>query len=319
MPFPLGTLISAAGGLLSSGISTLGNIAGANKSFDFQKELAAQQFEYNKQLLQMQQNYNSPSNQIAMYRNAGINPYAALGNNTSVGTSSVGQGSAPNLSNIGSQAVDAFNNAYTVDSQRQQALSNARAALSQSKQLDADALKKLSEVKGIDIQNDILQFQANDFKQKINLENKLIMSQIAATDTEATLNELRSFKQVAENANYRAVVTQQLAESAARIKLMYNQGQLTKAQAAQCLASAMLSNAQTVGVNISNRMANSLSFDYIEKFGLDMDEQRQRIKHYGKENDWYEWNHSIGSALNGLGLFISPSTFLGRSVVKGFK
>lgn len=303
----LGSLIPALGsvatGILSGGISTLGNLAGAGKQFDYQQQLAAQQFNYNKQLLQMQMDFNNPVNQMNMYRSAGINPYAALGNNTSVGSSSVGQGTAPNMSNIGSQAVDAFNAAYTVDSQRQQMLANARSALSQSKALDADALKKLSEVKGIDIQNDILQSQAQDFKNKINLENKLVMSQIAATETQATLNELLGVKQIAENANYRTIVNQQLAESASRIKLMAQQGELTKAQAVQCLAGAMLANAQTVGVNISNRTANSLALDYIEKFGLDIKEQKERIEHYGKENSWYELNHSIGNILNGIGLF----------------
>lgn len=316
----LDSVLSGAGaGLISGGISTIGNLLGAGKQFDYQQRLAEQQFNYNKQLLQMQMDYNNPSNQMAMYRSAGINPYAALGNNTSVGSSSVGQGSAPNIANIGSQAIDAFNSAYTVDSQRQQMLANARSALSQSKALDADALKKLSEVKGIDIQNDILKTQAQDFKNKINLENKLVMSQIAATESQATLYELLGVRQIAENANYRTIVTQNLAESAARIKLMAQQGELTKAQAVQCLAGAMLSNAQTVGVNISNRIANSLALDYIEKFGLDIKEQKERIEHYGKDNQWYEFNHSIGSLFNGLGLFISPSSFVGRKVVSGFK
>ncbi len=316
----LDSLLSGVGaGVVSGGISTIGNLLGAGKQFDYQQKLAEQQFNYNKQLLQMQMDYNNPSNQMSMYRSAGINPYATLGNNTSVGTSSVGQGSAPNMSNIGSQAVDAYNTAYTVDSQRQQMLANARSALSQSKAFDADALKKLSEVKGINLQNDILQSQAQDFKNKINLENKLVMSQIAAVETQATLNELLGVRQIAENANYRTMVTQQLAESASRIKLMAQQGELTKAQAVECLAGAMLSNAQTVGVNISNRMANSLALDYIEKFGLDIKEQKERIEHYGKENQWYEFNHSIGSLLNGMGLFISPSSFVGRKVVSGFK
>lgn len=312
-------LNSLGSGIISGGISTIGNLFGGGKQFDYQKQLAAQQFEYNKQLMQMQMDYNNPSNQMNMYRQAGINPYSALGNNTSVGLSSVGQGSAPNMSNIGSQAVDAFNAAYTVDSERQQMLANARSALSQSKALDADALKKLSEVKGIDLQNDILKTQAQDFKNKINLENKLVMSQIAATETQATLNELLGVRQIAENSNYRTMVTQQLAESASRIKLMAQQGELTKAQAVECLAGAMLSNAQTVGVNISNRMANSLALDYIEKFGLDIKEQKERIEHTGKENQWYEFNHSIGSLFNGMGLFISPSSFVGRKVVSGFK
>lgn len=95
--------------------------------------------------------------------------------------------------------------------------------------------------------------------------------------------------------------------------------QKMRSKAVDAMAGAILKKAQAVGVNISNKTANALSLDYIEKFGLDIEEQKERIKHTGKENDWYEWNHSIGSALNGLGLFISPSTFVGRSVVKGFK
>ena len=55
MPFPLGSLISAAGGLLSGGISTLGNLLGANKSFKMQQQLAAQQFDYNKQSMHKKQ------------------------------------------------------------------------------------------------------------------------------------------------------------------------------------------------------------------------------------------------------------------------
>ena len=87
MPFPIGPVLSAAGGLLSGGLSTIGNLLGANHSFKMQQKLAAQQFDYNKQLMQMQMDYNNPANQISMYRSAGINPYAALGNNTSISAS----------------------------------------------------------------------------------------------------------------------------------------------------------------------------------------------------------------------------------------
>lgn len=263
--------------------------------------------------------YNKPSNQMLEYRKAGINPYAALGNNTSISSSSVGQGSAPNLGMLGSDMMQAFNQAYQADAQKQVLEANAISALSQGKNNEADTIKKLSEKKNQDIQNDILAYQANDFKQKSALENNLIRSQIAETESKAVMNELLATKQVSENANYKKIVEQDLAESIARVKLMQQEGRLSQAQAVDAMAGAILKKAQAVGVNISNKAANALSLDYIEKFGLDMDEQKERIKHYGKENDWYEWNHSIGSALNGLGLFISPSTFVGRSVVKGFK
>lgn len=306
-------------GILGAGLSTIGNLVGNNISFNQQKQLAADQFNYNKQLMQMQMDFNKPSNQMLEYRKAGINPYAALGNNTSISSSSVGQGSAPNMGMLGSDMMQAFNQAYQADAQKQALEANAISALSQGKNHEADTIKKLSEKKNQDLQNDILAYQANDFKQKSALENNLIRSQIAETESKAVLNELLSTKQVAENANYQKIVDQDLAESVARIKLMQQEGRLSQAQAVDAMAGAILKKAQAVGVNISNKTANALSLDYIEKFGLDMDEQKERIKHFGKENDWYEWNHSIGSALNGLGLFISPSTFLGRSVVKGFK
>lgn len=306
-------------GILGAGLSTIGNLVGNGISYNQQKQLAADQFNYNKQLMQMQMDFNKPSNQMLEYRKAGINPNAALGNNTSISSSSVGQGSAPNVGMLGSDMMQAFNQLYQADAQKQALEANAINALSQGKNNEADTIKKLSEKKNQDIQNDILSYQANDFKQKSALENNLIRSQIAETESKAVLNELLSTKQVAENANYQKIVDQDLAESVARIKLMQQEGRLNQAQAVDAMAGAILKKAQAVGVNISNKTANALSLDYIEKFGLDMKEQKERIKHTGKENDWYEWNHSIGSALNGLGLFISPSTFVGRSVVKGFK
>ncbi len=311
--------MSLFSGILGAGLSTIGNLVGNNISFSQQKQLAADQFNYNKQLMQMQMDFNKPSNQMLEYRKAGINPYAALGNNTSISSSSVGQGSSPNMGMLGTDMMQAFNQAYQADAQKQALEANAISALSQGKNNEADTIKKLSEKKNQDIKNDILAYQANDFKQKSALENNLIRSQIAETESKAVMNELLATKQVAENANYQKIVEQDLAESIARVKLMQAEGRLSQAQAVDAIAGAILKKAQAVGVNINNKTANALSLDYIEKFGLDMDEQKERIKHYGKENDWYEWNHSIGSALNGLGLFISPSTFVGRSVVKGFK
>lgn len=306
-------------GIVGAGLSTLGNLVGNNISFNQQKHLAADQFNYNKQLMQMQMDFNKPSNQILEYRKAGINPYAALGNNTSVSSSSVGQGSAPNLGMLGSDMMQAFNQLYQADAQKQALEANAINSLTQGKNNEAETIKKLSEKKNQDIQNDILSYQANDFKQKSALENNLIRSQIAETESKAVMNELLATKQVAENTNYQKLVEQDLAESVARIKLMQQEGRLSQAQAVDAIAGSILKKAQAVGVNISNKTAQALSLDYIKKYGLDMEEQKERIKHTGKENDWYEWNHSIGAALNGLGLFVSPSTFVGRNVFKGFK
>ena len=71
-------------GLVSSGISTAGNLFGgllsSGISYRYQRKLAEQQFQYQKQLNQMAMDYNSPQTQMNMWRDAGINPYAVVGN-----------------------------------------------------------------------------------------------------------------------------------------------------------------------------------------------------------------------------------------------
>lgn len=263
--------------------------------------------------------FNKPSNQMLEYRKAGINPYAALGNNTSISSSSVGQGNAPSLQNLGGDAMQTFSQLYNADSQKELMKAQAQAALSESKEKDALALKNLSDAKGKDISNDILSYQANDFKKQIALQNNLLRSEIAEKEQQAALLQLQGMKQIAENENYSKIVNQQLAESIARVKLMATEGRLNQAQATQAIASAILMQAQTVGVRISNKTANALALDYIEEYGLTIDEKREEVQRLRKENDWYGWNHTIGSALQGVGLFVSPSKFFNQpNKIKGF-
>ena len=283
-------------GILGAGLSTIGNLVGNDISYNQQKQLAADQFNYNKQLMQMQQDYNNPANQMKMYRSAGVNPYAALGYNTSVSSSSVGQSNAPNLGMLGSDMMQAFNSAYQADAQKQALEANAISALTQGKNNEADTIKKLSEKRNQDIQNDILSYQANDFKQKSALENNLIRSQIAETESKAVMNELLATKQVAENANYRRLVEQDLAESVARIKLMNNEGRLTQAQAADAIAGAILKKAQAVGVDINNKTANALALDYIDSFVIDKENKKKMGKLLDKADSWYDVNSIFGNA-----------------------
>ncbi len=290
--------MSIFSGILGAGLSTIGNLVGNNISFSQQKQLAADQFNYNKQLMQMQMDFNKPSNQMLEYRKAGINPYAVLGNNTSVSSSSVGQGSSPNLGMLGSDMMQAFNQAYQADAQKQALEANAISALTQGKNNEADTIKKLSEKKNQDIKNDILSYQANDFKQKSALENNLIRSQIAETESKAVMNELLATKQVAENTNYQRLVEQDLAESVARIKLMEQEGRLTQAQAVDALAGALLKKAQAVGVDISNKTANSLALDYIESFVADKDNKKKIGKLLDKADSWYDVNAIFGNTGN---------------------
>lgn len=306
-------------GILGAGLSTIGNLVGNGISFNQQKQLAADQFNYNKQLMQMQMDFNKPSNQMLEYRKAGINPYASLGNNTSISSSSVGQGNAPSLHNLGGDAMQVFSQLYNADSQKELMKAQAQVALSESKEKDALALKNLSDAKGKGISNDILEYQANDFKKQIALQNNLLRSEIAEKEQQAALLQLQGMKQIAENENYSKIVGQQLAESVARVKLMATEGRLNQAQATQAIASAILIQAQTVGVKISNKTANALALDYIEEYGLTIDEKREEVQRLRKENEWYGWNHTIGSALQGVGLFVSPSKFFNMpNKIKGF-
>ena len=180
MAIPLKPLIEAAGGILSGGISTLGNLLGANKSFKMQQKLAAQQFDYQKQLMQMQQDYNNPVNQMDLWRKAGINPNAVVGNTTSISGGSVGQGSVPNLSNIGSDAINSVNgamqsilNADMQPTNKQVALAQAQQAITQSNLNNTNAAKVASETENQKYQNDILQYQSDDLKKQEQLRNDL--------------------------------------------------------------------------------------------------------------------------------------------------
>lgn len=311
--------MSIIGGLIKGGISTIGNFLGSSVSYEQQKALANRQFEHNKQLLQLQQDFNNPVTQMQYWRNAGINPNAVIGDTTSISGSSVSQGAAPSLSHLGTDAVDSFAKTYNLDTQKDLMKAEAHAALSAAKEKDALALKNLSDAKGKGISNDILEYQANDFKKQIALQNNLLRSEIAAKEQEASLLQLQGMKQIAENENYSKLVNQQLAESVARVKLMVTEGRLNNAQATNAITHAILMQAQTVGVKISNKTANALALDYIEEYGLSIDEKREEIQRLRKENEWYGWNHTVGAALQGVGLFVSPSKFFNMpNKIKGF-
>lgn len=251
--------LSALSGLLSGGISTIGNLVGNGISFKQQKELAADQFNYNKQLMQMQQDFNNPKNQLALYRSAGINPNAALGNNTSISGSSVGQGSAPSLGNLGSDVSQAFQSGFMLPTERQLTLANSQAALTQSEKNISDAARSVADAANLredtktkQISNDILQYQSDALKQQEQLKNDLTREQIAATSANTMLTELQAFGQHILNENQQKMLDQQLAESAARIELMRKEGKLNEAQAAAAYQQALKSAAERNGIEINN-------------------------------------------------------------------
>lgn len=252
----LGSLLS---GVVGGGLSTIGNLFGASQSNKYQQQLAAQQFEYNKQLMQMQMDFNNPVYQMNQFRKAGINPNAVLGNTTSISGSSVGQGSAPNLSSLGSDALQGFNRGFMMQSERDLALSSAQQALTQSQKNIADSAKSAADTANINedtkskqLSNDILQYQSDDLKKQEQLKNNLISEQIASTSAGTMLTQLQAFGQHVLNENQQKIFDQQLAESSARIELMRKQGNLSDQQAKAAYQQALKSAAERNGIEINN-------------------------------------------------------------------
>lgn len=252
-------LDSVLSGLVGGGISTLGNLFGGSQSYKYQQQLAAQQFDYNKQLMQMQMDYNNPINQMIMYRKAGINPNAVLGKNTSITGSSVGQGSAPSMANLGSDALQAFYRGFMMPSDRDLALSSAQQALTQSQKNISDSAKSAAETANVkedskskQLSNDILQYQSDDLKKQEQLKNNLLSEQIASTSAGTMLTELQAYGQHVLNSNQQKIIDQQLAESAARIELMRKQRNLTDQQAASAYQQALKTAAERNGIIINN-------------------------------------------------------------------
>lgn len=309
MAYPLGSLLSGLGSMLAGGISTIGNLAGANKSFKMQQQLAAQQFDYNKQLMQMQMDYNNPKSQMQYWRDAGINPNAVLGNMTSISSSSVGQGSAPNMSNIGTDAINSVNGAMqqilAADMQptnKQLALANAQQALTQSNLNNTNASKAAAETDNQLIKNDILRYQSDDLKQQEQLKNDLYREQIANTSAATMLTELQAVNQDVLNKNQQKMLDQQLAVDSARIELMRKEGKLNDAQAAAAYQQALKSAAERNGVEINNdiltRSANKI---------VNQNFAKSVYEHYKagvarKDYENYEtdkWFNRVGKALGG--------------------
>lgn len=309
MAFPLGSLLQGLGSMLAGGISTIGNLAGANKSFKMQQQLAAQQFDYNKQLMQMQMDYNNPKTQMQFWREAGINPNAVIGNTTSVSSSSVGQGSAPNMSNIGTDAVNSFNGAMqqllAADMQptnKQVALANAQQLLTQSNLNNTNAAKVAEDTKNQQLQNDILQYQSDALKQQEQLRNDLYREQIANTSANTMMTELQAVNQNILNQNQQKIIDQQLAVDSARIELMRKEGKLNDAQAKAAYQQALKSAAERYGIDINNDILNRSADKIVNKNFANSVYEHYKAGLARKDYENYDtdkWFNRVGKALGG--------------------
>lgn len=300
---------SILGGVVGGGLSTIGNLFGGSQSFKYQQRLVAQQFDYNKQLMQMQQDFNNPVTQMNMFRHAGINPYAVLGNTTSISGSSVGQGSAPNLGTLGSEALQGFNRGFMMQSERDLALSSAQQALTQSQKNIADSVKSATETSSINedtkskqLRNDILQYQSDDLKKQEQLKNNLISEQIASTSVGTMLTELQAYGQHVLNENQQKLFDQQLAESAARIELMRKQGNLSDQQAKAAYQQTLKSAAERNGIEINNDILERSANKIVNQNFADAVYKHYNAKMMKKqveEFDTDKWFNRAGKIING--------------------
>ncbi len=295
-------------GLISAGVSTAGNLLGGllsnGISYSQQRKLAEQQFQYQKQLNQMAMDYNNPQNQMNMWRNAGVNPYAVVGNTTSISGGSVGQGSvsAPNLANLGSSAVDAFNNGFTIQSEKQKIVADTQAALAGSALAKVQAQKGLEETARIKMDNEIRQYMSDDIKLSQKLQNQLTLEQIANQSANTMMLQLQAVGQDILNKNQQKMIDSQLSEQAARIELARKQGLLSDAQAQSAYQSALEAAARRNGININNdilkrsadKIVNGHFADALYKH-YDAQLKRMDVENY----DTDKWFKRIGTSLGG--------------------
>ncbi len=295
-------------GLISAGISTAGNLLGGllpnGISYSQQRKLAEQQFQYQKELNQMAMDYNNPQNQMNMWRNAGINPNAVVGNTTSISSGSVGQGSVspPNLANLGSSAVDAFNNGFTIQSEKQKLVADTQAALAGSQLAKVQAQKGLEETARIKMDNEIRQYMADDIKLSQKLQNQLTLEQIAYQSSNTMMLELQAIGQDILNKNQQKMIDSQLSEQGARIELARKQGLLSDAQAESAYQSALEAAARRNGININNdileRSANKIvNGHFADALYKHYDAQLKLMDYKTYYTD--KWFNRIGSVLGG--------------------
>lgn len=295
-------------GLISAGVSTAGNLLGGllsnSISYSQQRKLAEQQFQYQKELNQMAMDFNNPQNQMDMWRKAGINPYAVVGNTTSINGGSVGQGnvSSPNFGNLGTSAVDAFNNGFTIQSEKQKIVADTQAALAGSELAKVQAKKGLEETAGLKMDNEIKQYMADDIKLSQKLQNQLTLEQIANQSANTMMLELQAVGQDILNKNQQKMIDSQLSEQAARIELARKQGVLSDAQAQSAYQSALEAAARRNGINIDNdilkrsadKIVNGNFADALYKH-YDAQLKRMDAENYGTD----KWFNRIGTALGG--------------------
>lgn len=312
--------------LVSSGVTTAGNLIGAGLNRLFGKDAAKEQFEYNKQLIAEQYKYNNPIRQIADYRSAGINPYAALGNNTSVSGSSVGQAPIPDLSNLGSDAMSAYRDIFPLQSEKDLRVAEAEERVSQERLNIISMSKVAAEAHSQKISNQIMEDTMEDKKRLVRAEAKVAEADWALKEQQATLISLQSVGQHYSNEYMPDIYKQQIAESISKIRLMYLQGQLTIEQAKEAASSTVLNYANEANVRINNKYLHAIEVDMIERYCKENELIREKLSSAIRDNNWGEVEKILNSLNSSAGTFFgsvagavgAKSLFKGVKRIKGF-
>lgn len=295
--------------LLGAGLNILGDQIGARQQYGYQRKLAEQQFGYNRYLQDVAYNqtlnmkkmdfdYNSMSSQIARAREAGINPYAAIGASANVtggsgSSASVDQGTAPSLSQLGTNAVRAFNEGYLLDDQGNKLRADAFASQQQADFYRASSLKVAAETKSQKIQNEILEGNKLALKERASIENKNLWSEIARNETQAALAELQATEQNNRNLKFNEQFRSEMAKKTAETLELYLRGQLNRATAKAALSSAAKSAAETAGIKFTLQIKKALEHDYIEKFLTDKDSAREQLLQLRQKGDYIGINQLL--------------------------
>lgn len=301
-------------GLLSAGISTLGNLFGNTISYGQAQRLQSRQFEFNQKLLQMQQDFNSPVHQMSLYRKAGINPYAALGHNTSISSGSVG---APSVSpyNLGSEAIGSYISGSLQPAQKEKLVNETQKVINEGKKIDADMLSVIKDIDNKEMQNNILMHQSDALKEREDIQNLILMTQRANLEAQTTYNTLLAVGQNTLNMNQQKIIDAQLANDIAQNMVLLAQRKLTLAQAKSAMEAAYYTAAQREGVQLNNRIISRSVDSLVDSNAFKSQLDKLNRDYRQKEVDYYE-PERIGDAVRGVGnalnnLFGSPKKVKG--------
>lgn len=279
-----------AAGIGSSVLSNVTNKNIAQQNNAFNEKMLQKQMDYNTKMYNQQlgdtwafyndqKQYNSAEAQVQRLREAGLNPALAMqgqgGGSISSMTSPSAQGinppSASQYSADYSGVAQSIANAIGVYNELQNSRS-ARAKMDaeteqvhienkyQADLLAANLVKIKSETKSIDTKREIDAILKSFAPARQNAELSLLNAQTQSQLEQAKVSAVQALFTSKQLDWMDIEKRQQLAESAARISLMHQQGKLTRAQVAKEVQQTAESAVRTDYVHTQNRIANTEAY-----------------------------------------------------------